>query len=231
MLTRYDRALAKRIGVVFSLLLVIPLAGASARDSTARSAIVRSALMDLKPVTVDVQFSLVTKDNTPVAAAPVRLVLAEVPGWQVANAGMQFVTDDKGQYQFSGTGSFKEQRRKLPTNFWTSLTSRAEVVQHFTLAAELPYLGKRWLYVADLDYFKNGSSVRMDAMRMFGVDAAGNFTVPVKFADAEYSLPGFPGKLRVPGHEVESFSVQPDATGNRWKVVLSFRRYPEPVVR
>lgn len=221
MLTRCDYAGARRIGLVLVLLLAVPVASVAAR----------SALMEQKSVPVEVQFSLVTKDNAPVAGAPVRLVLAEAPGWQLATAGTQFVTDSKGQHTFSGTGSYTEPRRKMPTNFWTSLTSRAEVVQHFTVAAELPYFGKRWLYVADVDYFKSGSSVRMDAMRVFGADATGNFTVPVKFADAEYSMPGFPGKLRVPGHEVESFSVQPDAIGSRWKVVVSFRRLPEPIVR
>ncbi|MEO7999028.1 MAG: hypothetical protein ABI852_16365 [Gemmatimonadaceae bacterium] len=220
MLTHCDRAITRTF-VAVSLFAGAPFAGVAAR----------SALMEQTPIAVDVQFSLVTPDNTPVARAPVRLVLADASGWQAANAGTQFVTDNNGRHQINGSGSYVMKQRKMPTNFWSSLTTRAESVQHFTFAAELPYVGKRWLYVVEVDHFKSGASVQMDVMRIFGADAAGNFTVPVKFTDGEYSFPGLPGKMRVPGHDVAGISVEPDATGSRWKVKLSFRRFPEPIVR
>lgn len=190
-----------------------------------------STLVAQQAVTFDVQFALTTPDSKPIAGAPVRVVLGEQPGWQGASAGTRFTTDAQGQHQFSTTGTVTEMRRKLPTNFWTSLMSRAQATKHVSVATELPYVGKQWLYVAEVDRFKDGTSARLDAMRVYGVNPSGVYTLPVSFAGGEYSLPGIPGKLRVPGHEVSHFSAEPDAGGTRWKVSITVIRYPEPVRR
>ncbi|MBC8086707.1 MAG: hypothetical protein H7Z40_05540 [Phycisphaerae bacterium] len=184
--------------------------------------------MAQQTVALEVQFALVTPENKPVSGAPIRLVLGEQAGWQTATTGTRFTTNAEGKHNFSTQAVVSEKRRKMPTNFLTSLFARAEVTQHFSVAVELPYAGRPWLYAATSDYFTGGTSARMDVMRVFGANASGAFTVPAAFSEGAYSLPGIPGTMAIPGHDVLRFAMEPGSSGTNWKLFLTIVRYPEP---
>lgn len=187
--------------------------------------------MSLPPVPVEVHFLLTAADGTPLAHEPVRLVLGSAPGWQDAQAGTRFNTDARGEHHFTATVVLEFRQRRLTTNFTTQLLSRAQETQHLAVAVELPYLGRPWLYQAAVDHFANGTCSQMDALRVFGRDPQGRFTVAAAMKDGAWLLPGVAGALRPPGHEVTRFALEPPTSGPAWTVLLTFKRHPEPQLR
>lgn len=202
-------------GVGLCALFTLPVAGSSPVSKPS--------------VPVAVHFQLTAADGTPLAGAPVRLVLGTGPGWQGAQAGGRFVADSRGEIRFPANLALETRRRKLPTNFTTQLLSSAQETQHLTAAVELPYLGRPWLYVAAVDRFANGTSAQLDGLRVFGRDPQGGFTVAARMQDGAWLLPGVDAPLRPPGHEVTRFVLEPAGSGQSWKVILAFVRHPEPV--
>jgi hypothetical protein len=170
-------------------------------------------------VTLDVHVALVDNDNALIANAPIRLVFGSAPGWDAPGTGTTFTTDSKGEYHFATTASLDIQKLKVPTNFFTQLISRREKTRHLRLAAELPYRGQSWLYVADVHRFPDGANLGKAVMQSYGVDPQGRFTVPAGTA----------------GYQLSQFFLEPaeaeaeDAT--RWTLRLTFLREPEPVRR
>ncbi len=180
--------------------------------------------------TVDVHFSLTDATGAPVANAPVRIVVGSADGWEHAAAGARAITNASGRADVSAKVPAETRRRKMPTAFWPQLLARPLATQHFTLSVELPFLQRPWLYVADLDVFPDGTNV-INAMRMFGADADGNFTVPTSRSGDAWTLPRFPGLVMPAGHDVAHVKAVADAAGARWTVTLAFRRQPEPARR
>lgn len=185
--------------------------------------------MSQPAVVVEVRFRLQLEDGTPVAGAPVRLVMGEGPGWQAAEAGARLQTDARGEARLPVSVPLGQRRRKLPTNFFTQLASARQDTLHITVAAELPYMGRPWLYAATVDRFPNGTSVQLEGTRVFGPDPQGRFTQPGRLVEGDWVLPGVDGRLTVPGHVVRHLVLEPVPTGWRLEVVLY--RQPEPVRR
>jgi hypothetical protein len=182
-------------------------------------------------VNLDVRVTLVDAVDEPIANAPARLVVGTGANWQLPTAGTRFVTDAQGAYHASLSASLETRERKLPSNFFTQLTSGKLSTRHLTLAVELPFLKHQWLYVSDVDYFPDGTTVQ-NALQIFGADARGSFTVPgVQHADT-WTLPGFPGLAVPPGYAITRFVIAPtDQSKAHWTVAITIRREREPIVR
>jgi hypothetical protein len=169
--------------------------------------------------TLDVHVALTDANGAPIANAPIRLVFGSTPGWDAPGVGTPFTTDAKGEHRFTTKASLDIQKLKVPTNFFTQLVSRAQETRHLRVAAELPYRGKSWLYVAEVNRFPDGSNLGRAVMQVYGIDPKGRFTVPAVAA----------------GYKLSRFFLEPaeaeaqDAT--RWTVHLTFLREPEPVRR
>jgi hypothetical protein len=189
------------------------------------------AAMTQQPRPIDVQFTLLADDGAPIAGAPVRLAVGASADRQHRDAGMRFVTDAAGAHRFTPTATIDTRERKLPTNFFTQLLSRAQRTDHLTIWMELPYLGRPWLYVVDVDRFPDGTVAQLDGMHVFGADASGAFAVPARFANGVWTLPGVPGVVTTAGHAVTSLMLEPNADRSRWSLVILVRRHREPVVR
>ena len=100
---------------------------------------------------------------------------------------------------------------------------------HAAIAAQLPYLQRPWLFVFECDRFPGNTTAQLDAIRMYGEDAAGEFTVQAPMKDGVWQLPGMKYSLTSPGYKVDRFWLEPAGAG--WTVELVVRRLPEPVVR
>lgn len=186
------------------------------------------ALADVT-TTLQVHLKLVTADSAPLVGVPVRLVLANGADWQGALAGERLVSDEKGEIHWSTRGTVEHRQRKLPSNFFSQLVSSAQETVHFSVAAQLPFLGREWLFVTSVDYFASGASVQFDGIRLYGMDGAGAFNVAVTRDAAGWHFPGVAWPVSDPGYQVASLSVAPSGAG--WTVALTMRRLPEPVVR
>ncbi|MBK9442201.1 MAG: hypothetical protein IPN53_13210 [Comamonadaceae bacterium] len=178
---------------------------------------------------LDVQLTLLDTDSSPIAGAPVRLVLANAPGWQDAGSGIKLKTDGHGMARWLTPGPVDRRQRKLTTNFFTQLVSPTQETFHFSVAAQLSYLGREWLLVTDVDYFANGTSAQRDGIRLYGVDAKGAFSVPVRRDGNGWHFPGLAWPVNSPGFHVTKLSATPRGTG--WSVDWVLRRLPEPIAQ
>lgn len=184
-------------------------------------------------VPVEIRFGLVDASGAPIAGAPVRLAIASGAGWQRADAGALATTDAAGEARVNFSVVPETRSRKLPTNFTTQLLSPAQPTVHFAVAAQLPFLGRPWLYVHEADQFGRDTTAQLDAPRMYAADARGDFTEPASTRNGAWRLPGM--ELAVsstggaPGYRVARFSIAPDGAG--WSVRLVLAREPEPVRR
>lgn len=178
---------------------------------------------------IDVQLTLLAADGGPLAGSPLRLVLANSPGWQDALAGTRLACDEHGIVRWSTRGPVEHRQHKLPTNFFTQLVSPAQKTDHFAIAAQLPFLGRDWLFVAGVDHFANGTSAQVDGLRVYGADAAGTYSVAVQRDNAGWHFPGVAWPVSDPGYQVANLSAAPTAGG--WSLALTLRRLPPVVVR
>lgn len=182
-----------------------------------------------EPVPIDIEFHYVDGLDQPLAQRPVRLVLAIGDAWQQARAGHSTVTDAAGVVQWTTHAVFPMRRRKLPTNFLSQTFSLPQKVTHLAIALELDYLGHPWLIAASVDRFPDGTSAQLDPLRVWGRDTSGAFTVPAIRRGEAWQLPGIPGVVSTPGHEVVSFRLDPANMG--WAARLVVRRHDDPVAR
>jgi hypothetical protein len=180
-------------------------------------------------VPIVVRLTLQDQEGKPIGAAPIRLVTTDMPDWQQPGAGAQLITDALGEARWSFPGRPAIRQRKLPTNFFTQITSRAQETTHFAIGAQLPYVGRTWLVVTAADRFPDGTVAQLDGLRVYGLDANGAYTVPATFKDGAWRLPGIAWPLTTPGAEVSRFTIAPLNGG--WEIAVTIRRMAEPVVR
>lgn len=178
---------------------------------------------------LEIQLGLLAPDSTALKETPVRLVLANAPGWQNPESGVRLRTDEKGIARWSTRGLIDRRHRKLPSNFFTQLAAPTQETFHFSVAAQLSYLGKEWLLVTELDCFADGTSAQLDGVRLYGQDSAGAFTVPVNQDARGWHFPGLALPATTPGFQVARLGAVPSGSG--WSVEWVLRRLPEPIVR
>ena len=181
-------------------------------------------------VPVEVRFGLVDAAGAPIAGAPVRLAIATGDGWQRRDAGTPGTTDASGEVRASVRVVPETRSRKLPTNFTTQLLSSAQQTVHFAVAAQLPFLGRSWLYVHEADLFGRSTTAQLDAPRMYAADARGDFTEAASMRDGAWRLPGMDLVVSstggAPGYRAVRFSIAP--AGEGWAVWLVLAREHEP---
>jgi len=186
-------------------------------------------------VTLAVEFGLTELDDRPLPGVPVRLVLGSAPDWQSAGAGHRFVTDDNGMHRMAAPVVLEEPWRKRPTNFLSSLASRAQQTDHLRVAVELPYMTFAWLYAVDVHRFRAGGDVLLEGFSVYTRDARRQFTTRAKDDGRGWMMADLGGlALTHPGHEPGTVMLQPDpadAANRRWTLQIAFKRAPAPVRR
>jgi hypothetical protein len=184
----------------------------------------------IRQVTIDVLLTVRDADRSPAAGVPVRLVLGAPDNWQAPDAGHRRVTADDGTCQLLETFSLGDRRRKMPTNFLSSLLASTERTRHLQLAIETEWAGRPWLTVIDVDRFASGASVRLGPLRVYGRAANGRFTDDVPHIDGAWHARVPTGKVvSVPGFDVASATIDPDPSitpvGAQWTARLTLTRW------
>jgi hypothetical protein len=187
-------------------------------------------------VTLDFTFKLTDPNYAPLTNAPVRVVFGSEKGWQSPGAGRKIVTDAKGEARFSAPLSLERRMKKKPTNFASSLVSSAQPVEFVRVGAEMEYASFRWLYAIDVYRFPDGDSM-LDGFDIYTADDKGAFTRKAKHEPkgGGWLMADLNGMaLTTPGYDPYEFMLAPDPSdksGKRWRLNVSFKRYPAPVMR
>jgi hypothetical protein len=188
-----------------------------------------------RPVSLDVTFVLTDLEHAPIAGTAVRVVFGSDPGWREPGAGDRLVTDARGESRFSSPVTLDRVRRKVPTNFWSSLVTPPAKADRLMVAAELPYMEFRWLYAVDLYRFADSGDVLLDGLSVYTPDADGRFTRKATHDDDGWTMAELGGLvLTTPGHAPWDFTLAPDPGDpmeGRWTLRLGFRRSPAPIRR
>ena len=210
-------------GILLTAFLAVA-GGVAATDATAQ------------PVTLDVTFKLTDLDYKPIANAPVRIVFGADKDWLAPGAGRKIVSDAKGEARFSAPVTLERRMKKKPTNFASSLVSPAQPTEFLQVGAEMEYAGFRWLYVIDVYRFPDGDSL-LDGFDVYTADDKGAFTRRAKHEPkgGGWLMADLKGlALTTPGYDAYDFMLAPDpadASGKHWRLNVSFKRHPAPVMR
>ncbi len=189
-----------------------------------------------RQVTLDVLLTVRDADRSPAAGVPLRMVLGASASWQAPDAGVVRVTADDGTCHLLESFALDDRRRKMPSNWLSNLMASSERTRHLQLAVAMEYAGRPWLTAIDVDRFENGTSARLEPMRVFGRAANGRFTDDVPLIDGAWHARLPTGKVvSVPGFDVTSASIDPDTSvtpvGAQWTVRITLTRWPAPVLR
>lgn len=189
-----------------------------------------------RQVTLDVLVTLREADRSPAVGVPMRIVLGATQAWQAPEVGTHRVTADDGTCHLVESFALDDRRRKMPTNFLSSLLASTERTRHVQIAVEMEFAGRPWLTAIDIDRFDNGSSTRLEPMRVFGRAANGRFTDDVPQINGAWNARLPTGKVvSVPGFDVTSASIDPDTSvtpvGSQWAARITLTRWATPVQR
>lgn len=195
---------------------------------------VASVSAPAQPVALDVAFTLTDLEYHALPGVPVRLVFGSDSDWQAPGAGTRFVTDAKGEANFTANVTLDARQRKYPTNFWSSLGSLPQRTDHVMVAAELDFAGFHWLYAADLYRFPNGDTMT-DGLGVRTADAKGRFAYMADYDGKGWKMRDLNGlMLTHPGYELGDFGLAPDPADpakKHWTLKIAFRKSPPPVRR
>ena len=187
------------------------------------------------PAPTDVVFKLTDLEYAAIPGVDVRIAFGPTEAWRARDTGTRFVTDAAGEFRFTTSVVVDEQPKKLPTNFADSLLARPQATDHLRIAAELPYMTFRWVYVVDLWRFRTSGDVLTDGLAVYTPDAAGRFTQEAKRVDGGWLMADLKGlALTTPGYEPWDFRLEPggaETSSPRWSLRLAFKRSPPPVRR
>ncbi len=188
-----------------------------------------------RAITLDVHLALIGPASEPLAGIAARVVFGADRALPDPTAGTRLVTDAAGGARFTTSLHLERRWRKLPTNFVTSLASLPRRTEFLRVGAELPFLGSRWLYTADLYRFAGGNPIALGDTSVFTPDAAGHFTRQAERDGHQWTMPGVDGMaLSHPGWEITDWSLHPmddDPAAGRWTLSLGYRRAAEPARR
>jgi len=186
-------------------------------------------------VPLEVQFKLTDLNYAPIAGVPVRVAFGPPATWQSPGSGTRFVTDAAGASTFSTSAPIEPQAKTRPTNFVDSLTARPQPADHLAIAAELPYMTFRWMYVAEIWRFRNGDLLT-EGVSVYTPDDRGLFTRKTpRSKDGGWLMADLKGLvLTTPGHDMWDYKLEPigdAANPSGWRLQLAFKRSPEPIRR
>ncbi len=188
-----------------------------------------------RSATLYVVLSVKQPDRSAAVGVPVRVVIGSETGWQMSSAGTRCATDEEGVCRLELPLSLANRRRKMPGNFFTTLLASRERTQHVQVAIEVEYADRPWLSVIDVDRFADGTTARLEAMRVFGRATDGRFTDDVPFNDGTWRKRLSSGQvMTLPGFDVNSVALDPDPDALDdvvWRLQLTLTRWPDPVLR
>jgi hypothetical protein len=189
----------------------------------------------IRPVTLDVHVTVQDPDRSAAIGLPVRIIVGAGADWQNPDAGERCLTDGEGACYTRATILLDDRRRKLPSNFFSSLMASRERTRHVQIAIEMEYADRPWLAAIDIDRFENGTSSLLDPWRVYGRASNGRFTDDIPLIDGAYRARLPRGVvLPVPGFDVQRAALDPDtsaADGTRWTLRLALNRWAAPVVK
>lgn len=184
-------------------------------------------------MSLDVQITVLRPDKSPASDIPIRMVLGTAGDWQSANAGADLVTGGDGAVHVTAPVVLESKRRQVPTNFFARMMASRETTRQVQVGVALEYAGRQWLSVISVDRRANGTSARIDPMRVFGRASDGRLTddVPLHNGTWHKRLPS--GKIAsLPGFTVTSATLDPDsaaADNASWKLRVTLVQW-EPHV-
>jgi hypothetical protein len=154
-----------------------------------------------RPVTLDVQVTVLHPDKSLAAGVPLRVILGTAADWQSPLAGDEMVTGDDGTVHCTLPVVLASQRRQVATNFVARFMASRETTRQVQLGVVMEYAGRSWLSAITVDRRASGASLRLDPMRVYGRASDGRFTDDVPLHDGSWqkrlpsgtmaSLPGF----------------------------------------
>lgn len=182
-----------------------------------------------------VQVTVRQPDRSLAVGIPLRVIVGTPPGWQLADAGTRCVTGDDGSCNLESPLVLEDRRRKLPSNFLSTLLASRERTRHLQVGLELEYAGRPWLTVIDADRFGNGTTAQLDPMRVYGRATDGRFTDDVPRNDGAWRKRLPSGQvMSLPGFDVTSVQLDPDPdvpNDALWRLLVGLTRWADPVLR
>ena len=186
-----------------------------------------------RPVTLDVQITVLHPDKSPAAGVRFRAILGTAADWQSPSAGEEMVTGDDGTVQCTLPVVLASQRRQVATNFVARLMASRETTRQVQLSVVMEYAGRAWLTAITVDRRASGASLRLDPMRVYGRASDGRFTddVPLHAGGWHKRLPS--GQMAsLPGFMITSATLDPESAADdnaAWRLRVTLQRW-EPHV-
>jgi len=187
-----------------------------------------------RPVTLDVQLTVLRPDKSLAVGVPLRVILGTAADWQSPTAGEEMVTGDDGTVQRTLPVVLASQRREVATNFLARLTASRETTRQVQLGVVMEYAGRFWLSAITVDRRANGASLRLDPMRVYGRASDGRFTDDVPLHDGAWNKRLPSGKLAsLPGFAVTAATLDPEspaADNVAWRLRVTLQQWEPHVV-
>lgn len=186
-----------------------------------------------RPVSLDVQITVLHPDKSLAVGVPLRVILGTAADWQSPTAGEDVVTGDDGTVQRTLPVVLASLRRQVATNFVARLMASRETTRQVQLGVVMEYAGRSWLTAITVDRRANGTSLRLDPMRVYGRASDGRFTDDVPLHDGSWHKRLPSGKMAsLPGFVVTTATLDPEspaADNAAWRLRVTLQQW-EPHV-
>lgn len=187
-----------------------------------------------RPVTLDVQITVLRPDKSLAVGVPLRVILGTAADWQSPTAGEEMATGDDGTVQRTLPVVLASQRREVASNFLARLMASRETTRQVQVGVVMEYAGRSWLSAITVDRRANGASLRLDPMRVYGRASDGRFTDDVPLHDGSWHKRLPSGKMvSLPGFAVTSASLDPEspaADNAAWRLRVTLQQWEPHVV-
>lgn len=186
-----------------------------------------------RPVSLDVQITVLHPDKSLAVGVPLRVILGSAADWQSPSAGEEMVTGGDGTVQLTQPVVLASLRRQVATNFIARLTASRETIRQAQLSVVMEYAGRSWLSAITVDRRANGTSLRLDPMRVYGRASDGRFTDDVPLHDGSWNKRLPSGKMAsLPGFVITQATLDPEsaaADNAAWRLRVTLQQW-EPHV-
>lgn len=186
-----------------------------------------------RPVSLDVQITVLHPDRSLAVGVPLRVILGSAADWQSPSAGEEMVTGGDGTVQLTQPVVLASLRRQVATNFIARLTASRETIRQAQLSVVMEYAGRSWLSAITVDRRANGTSLRLDPMRVYGRASDGRFTDDVPLHDGSWNKRLPSGKMAsLPGFVITQATLDPEsaaADNAAWRLRVTLQQW-EPHV-
>jgi hypothetical protein len=186
-----------------------------------------------RPVSLDVQITVLHPDKSFAVGVPLRVILGTASDWQSPSAGEEMVTGDDGTVQRTVPVVLASKRREVASNFFARLMASRESTRQVQVAVVMEYAGRSWLSAITVDRRASGASLRLDPMRVYGRASDGRFTDDVPLHDGSWHKRLPSGAMAsLPGFVVTQATLDPEspaADNAAWRLRVTLQQW-EPHV-